>query len=103
MVLAQLLAVALIVALVALAIVAIPINRGPTPLTARRTDERGWRGFIYANPDDPNLFVPKRIGVGRTLNFGHRRAWQVVFIVLGAVALMVALGTVYAAETNPGH
>ena len=37
-----------------------------------RDDERYWLGgIIYNNADDPDLFVPKRFGYGRTVNFGH--------------------------------
>ncbi|MEV8510940.1 DUF5808 domain-containing protein [Dactylosporangium sp. NPDC051484] len=97
-VLAQLLAIALIVAIVALAVVVIPINRRGAPISARGgRDERGWHGFIYANPDDPNLFVPKRLGPGWTINFGHRRAWQAVFGILAVIALSITLGTLAAA------
>ncbi|MEU7868257.1 DUF5808 domain-containing protein [Dactylosporangium sp. NPDC049140] len=98
-VLAQLLAVALVVAICALAVVVIPINRRGAPISARtrpgrRDDERGWYGFIYANPDDPNLLVPKRLGLGWTINFGHRRAWQAVFGLLAFIALSIVIGTV---------
>ena len=98
-VLAQLLAVALIVAIVALAVAVIPVNRRGAPISARGgREERGWYGFIYANPDDPNLFVPKRLGLGRTVNFGHRRAWQAVFGVLAVIALSIVLGTLAGAH-----
>ncbi|HWE63336.1 MAG TPA: DUF5808 domain-containing protein [Chloroflexota bacterium] len=36
-----------------------------------RDDDRHWSGFIYNNPDDPNVLVPKRYGWGWTINFGH--------------------------------
>jgi hypothetical protein len=36
---------------------------------------------FYAT-DDPALFVPKRIGIGQTLNFGRPGAW----IFLAAIA-----------------
>ncbi|MBX6342828.1 MAG: hypothetical protein IRY97_10250, partial [Thermomicrobiaceae bacterium] len=44
-------------------------------------------GFIYYNPDDPALMVPKRFGVGWTLNFARPAAW----IFLAAVVLLCAL------------
>jgi uncharacterized membrane protein len=102
-VLAQLLAVALIVALVALAVVVIPVHRGGVPRSAQDTDPRGWRGFVYVNPDDPHLFVPKRLGQGWTVNFGHRRAWQAMVVLLAAAAVSVTLGTVFAASAHPAH
>jgi uncharacterized membrane protein len=97
-VLAQLLAVALIVALVALAVVVIPIGRGGVPRSVQETDPRGWRGFVYVNPDDPHLFVPKRLGVGWTVNFGHRRAWQAIVVLLAAAAVSVTIGTLSASH-----
>jgi uncharacterized membrane protein len=36
--------------------------------------ERWSLGGIYSNPQDPALFVPKRMGFGYTLNFGNRWA-----------------------------
>ena len=38
-----------------------------------RDDDRYWYGggFLYNNPDDPALFVPKRFGLGWTVNFGR--------------------------------
>ena len=46
-------------------------DRWPTS-TVFRDDDRYWSGGIfYNNPDDPALFVPKRYGLGWTLNFGH--------------------------------
>ena len=93
-VLAQLLAIALIVAICALAVVVIPINRRGAPISARsrprgrRDEERGWYGFIYANPDDPNLVVPKRLGLGWTINFGR----PVVAALLGVILAIGILG-----------
>lgn len=35
-------------------------------------DDRFWFGnFMYNNRGDPDLFVPKRWGLGWTLNLGH--------------------------------
>ncbi len=37
-----------------------------------RDDDRYWSwGFFYNNPDDPAVFVPKRYGMGWTVNFGR--------------------------------
>ncbi len=47
------------------------------------TREDGWRwgGMIYYAPGDPAVFVPKRIGIGQTINCARPVAW----IFLGAV------------------
>jgi uncharacterized membrane protein len=39
-----------------------------------RDDDRYWSGgLFYNNPDDPAVFVPKRYGLGWTVNFGNPR------------------------------
>jgi uncharacterized membrane protein len=51
------------------------VHTPPADLTVRRDDDRFWvGGLIYVNRDDPAIFVPKRLGLGWTLNFGNRRA-----------------------------
>ena len=60
-------------------------------------EPRHWRGgwlHIYANRDDPRLWVPKRRpGIGWTLNLLHPRAR----LVLGALGVFVAGALVIAA------
>lgn len=44
---------------------------GPHPRAARPDDDRLWLGgFIYNNPKDTRVFVPKRMGLGLTINWG---------------------------------
>ncbi len=51
----------------------------------RSTEGRFWRaGFLYYNPADSALMVPKRVGMGYTLNFGRPVAW----LILGAILLI---------------
>ncbi len=39
-----------------------------------RDDDRYWYGgFFYNNPDDPAVFVPKRFGLGWTMNLATLR------------------------------
>jgi len=45
-----------------------------------------WHGVFYFNPDDPALFVPKRYGIGYTLNFGNRWSWIVLALILALIA-----------------
>ena len=49
-------------------------------------DERWKLGVFYVNPDDASVFLPKRFGIGWTLNFARPAAWATV---LGLVALTV--------------
>jgi uncharacterized membrane protein len=52
-----------------------------------RTPDRCWKaGIFYVNPDDPALFVPKRFGIGYTLNLGNSWSWAVLALI-GVVAL----------------
>lgn len=47
----------------------IPTDR---PRVIFRDDDRYWyAGLFYNNPDDPAVFVPRRIGFGWSVNFGH--------------------------------
>jgi uncharacterized membrane protein len=65
-----------------------------------RDDDRYWvGGFFYNNPDDPALFVPKRFGLGWTVNFGNPKG-RLVFIgtlllplVLAILSILVSGGT----------
>ena len=57
------------------------------------TSDRFWRGRVfYVNPDDPALFVPKRFGIGYTINFAHpwSSAALAVIVLVAAVPIMVA-------------
>ena len=54
-----------------------------------RDDERYWLGgLFYYNPDDPDLFVPRRFGIGQSLNFGHPRA---SWFLIGMLVVMLLL------------
>ncbi|MBQ3267620.1 MAG: DUF1648 domain-containing protein [Atopobiaceae bacterium] len=63
-----------------------------------RDDDRFWKlGFVYFNPDDPSVFVPKRFGMGWTINCGRPAAWAAV---IGIVVLTI--GFVVAVEAMLG-
>ena len=53
-------------------------------------DERQlWRwGVFYVNPEDSRLWVPKRFGLGWTLNFARPLAW-VVMVLLCSLPLAI--------------
>lgn len=68
-------------------------RRASTPVDSPRTrviyrdDDRYWyAGFFYNNPDDPDPFVPKRYGLGWTVNFGHPGG---KFILIGLLLLLL--------------
>jgi len=50
-----------------------------------------WKlGLFYYNPEDPSLFIPKRMGIGWTLNFGHPVSF-ILLIVLVALPFVFKL------------
>lgn len=61
------------------------VKRGGRP-----PDEK-WKGVFYFNSDDPAVLVPKRYGIGYTLNFGNRWSWVVLALILLLVAAPIAI------------
>ncbi|MFT3916457.1 MAG: DUF5808 domain-containing protein [Anaeromyxobacteraceae bacterium] len=60
------------------------------------TPDDRWRagGLFYVNPDDPALFVPKRFGVGYTVNLGRPGGVLALAAMIGiplAIALVARL------------
>lgn len=55
----------------------------PTP------DSRWHLSSIYYNPSDPALFVPKRLGMGYTFNFGNPMSWVVLAALLALVPVAI--------------
>ena len=47
------------------------------------TRDEGWKlgGAIYYAPGDPTVFVPKKLGIGSTLNFGRPQAWLFIAVI----------------------
>ncbi|HXO26640.1 MAG TPA: DUF5808 domain-containing protein [Thermoanaerobaculia bacterium] len=60
--------------------------------------ESRWKaGIFYVNPDDPALFVQKRLGIGYTLNFAHPLSWLILGLSILA-PLAVAAWVLHAAR-----
>lgn len=56
---------------------------------APSSDHRSWRlGRLYVNASDPALFVPTRVGVGWTLNFGRPVA---ILVMAGTLGVGIAV------------
>lgn len=52
-------------------------------------DDRHWIwGVIYVNRDDPSFVVPRRTGIGYTVNFG---GWKGICFLLGFLVLVVVI------------
>jgi uncharacterized membrane protein len=57
-----------------------------------RDDDRNWiAGVIYYNPDDPDALVPKRYGLGWTINFGHPRGKVALLVLIGLILVPIVL------------
>lgn len=55
-------------------------------------DDRHWKlGILYFNPNDASLFLPRRFGIGWTMNLARPAAWVIIIGVGMASALFVAL------------
>jgi uncharacterized membrane protein len=59
---------------------------------AHRDDDKYWRGgLFYVNREDPALFVPRRFGIGWTLNFGNPRTAILAAGIVVVIGLAVTL------------
>ncbi len=66
------------------------VSQSVLGLSDNSADSNWIGGLVYFNPDDPALFVEKRIGIGYDLNFGNPASWAFFgFIVVLPVALMM--------------
>ena len=68
----------------------------PLPARRERLPESRWKaGIFYSNRDDPALFVPKRFGMGYTLNFGNSRSWAVLAVITLLLAAPLLLAVLF--------
>ncbi len=67
-------------------------GRGADPKApVESTPDECWSlGNIYSNPNDPALFVAKRMGSGYTINFGNPYAKWFAMGFLGGMGLLIA-------------
>ncbi|WIV17683.1 DUF5808 domain-containing protein [Paenibacillus polygoni] len=57
-----------------------------------RDDDQNWKlGMFYFNPQDPSLFVEKRMGYGWTINHARPLAWIILVGIIGSVVLVSVL------------
>ncbi len=55
----------------------------------KNLDTDGWYfGIIYANPKDPKIIVPKRYGIGWTLNFGNK---SVILLIVIFILVLITI------------
>lgn len=61
---------------------------GEAPVPFVDDDEHWPLGFLYRNAQDPSVFVPKRFGVGWTINVANPMSWVLMAaLVLATIAL----------------
>src|SRR5215469_6058659 len=61
-----------------------------------RPHDAAWKdGAFYSNSRDRALLVPKRFGVGYTLNFGNPWAWVLLALILVVAAAPLFLTMAY--------
>jgi uncharacterized membrane protein len=77
-----------------------PADRHLTGAVFRDDDRYWYGGFFYNNPDDPAVFVPKRFGLGWTVNFGHPRGKLFLISILLLPPVLLIL-TVLISGTAP--
>lgn len=52
-----------------------------------------WKlGILYFNPENKKIFVPKRLGIGWTLNFARWQSLLFILILLTAIGYSVIKG-----------
>jgi uncharacterized membrane protein len=56
-----------------------------------QNDARWKAGMVYWNPDDPAIFVPKRVGIGWTFNFANKWSWMVLIAIVVAILIPLFL------------
>lgn len=62
-------------------------------VTGDGSPDRYWHGGIfYSNPQDPALFVPRRIGIGVTLNLAHPASWLLLLVTAALIAFSIYAG-----------
>jgi uncharacterized membrane protein len=93
------------VALGGLVLLVVALGASLAALSRRAPDEGGaaaggWRagGLVYRDAGDPDLWIPKRIGIGWTLNFGHPAAWWVLALLI--LAPIAVVGTIFFVATS---
>lgn len=63
------------------------LNQQRTSHSIKRDDDNLWKwGMFYYNPNDPSIFIAKRVGIGWSVN--HAR-WQTWFLYLGLLGFIV--------------
>lgn len=71
-------------------LVAESVRVGPAEDADWEREHWKW-GFLYLNPDEPDVFVPKRVGVGVTLNLARPMAWLLLALILAPGVIIISM------------
>jgi uncharacterized membrane protein len=86
-------------------VIGVPLAIGSVRLSRAKREARdlghvesleGYHEPFYSNDTDRRLWVPKRYGVGWTVNFAHPLAWPTMLLLLGvpiAIAVLSSLSS----------
>lgn len=55
----------------------------------RQMINTGNGGFFYCNKNDPSLLVPKKFGIGWTVNFANKWSYIIIGITLLPILLVI--------------
>lgn len=66
-------------------------RQSPSAAIYRDDDRYWWAGVFYVNSDDPEVMVPKRYGLGWTINFGHPMGMVIAVVMIAMILLPIAL------------
>lgn len=88
-----------VVALVALALRVGQVGSRLAPMPGEhpagvvvRNDDRFWKGgVIYYNPEDPAFLVPRRFGLGWTINMARPASWLFIAVIIVTIGVSLAL------------
>lgn len=81
---------ATVIVLIVWSIVKITAHTATDAVPEPQNDSYWKAGMFYYNPDDPAIFVSKRVGIGYTMNFANKVSWLVMLGIL-LMALLPAL------------
>jgi uncharacterized membrane protein len=57
--------------------------------------DSAWSGPFYSNRNDRSIFVPKRYGIGYTLNFGNPWSWVVLLLIVVTATAPLVYSTLF--------
>ncbi len=79
-----------------------PANRDFTDPIFRDDDQYWYGGVFYNNPDDPAMFVPKRFGLGWTVNLGNPKGKLFIILTLLLPLVLLILNFIFVGTAPVG-